>query len=114
MKNKAFGRLPTNAISRDLKKEAIYAYSDGESSLKVIGQISAGSSIQKKFCLIITIYDRDGDIIASEASSGYGSGLVTSMIEPESYFDGFPFMFYCLNIKWNEVAKIEIAPADSY
>jgi len=122
MKDNSSTRLPANMISRNLKKEAlyginnlaIYAYKSGDSSLDVVGQVFAGNKIQKDFCLIMTIYDHDGDIIESKESSSYGSGLVTSMIKPMSYFDGFPFKFYFFGIKWKEVSKIEIVPADTY
>ena len=122
MKISASNRLPSNMIMRDLKKEAhygiknisFYAYTGYDTSFKVVGQVFAGSSIKKGFCLIINIYDQDGDIMVSEESSSYGDGLVTSMIMPGAYFDGFPFKFCCYDIKWDEVSRIEIIPADSY
>lgn len=122
MKDNSSDRLPASMISRDLKKEvlygikdlAIYAYKSDDSSLNIVGQVFAGSKIQKVFCLIMTIYDHDGDIIESKESASYGSGLVTSMIKPGSYFEGYPFKFYYFGIKWKEVSRIEIVPADKY
>lgn len=122
MPNDAITKLPLNTISRNLKKESlygitditIYAYKSREHSLDVVGQVFAGNKLKKAFCLIMSIYDQDGDIIESKTSSSYGSGLVTSMIKPMSYFNGFPFKFYCMNVNWEEVSKIEIVPADSY
>lgn len=114
-------KIPSNLIKRNLQLEAsfgienisIYAYKDSDSSITILGQVFAGELIENSFCLIMTLYDRDGDIIESTESNSYGSGLVTSMIKPCSYFDGFPFKFYYRgNLK--DISKISIVPASNY
>lgn len=123
MENDTNFRIPSNAIARDLKKEALfgindmkfYAYKDSSfSSLKVVGQVFVGRKDFKEFRLIINIYDLDGDILMSQGIVSFGDGVVSEMIEPEYYFDGFPFEFSCLFVKWDEVSKIEIVPTGSY
>lgn len=117
MNSKPFGRLPEKIFLRDLKNEAlygiknisIYAYKDGDSSFRVIGQVFAGKTLKKGFYLIMNIYDHDGDIIETETSYDYGG---TNMIKPGYYFDGFPFAFYCWSVNWKEVSRIEIVLSD--
>ena len=119
---KTSARLPDNIIHRNIKKESsfgiknisVYAYKSDKESLKIVGQVFAGEKIQKEFCMKMIIYDRDGDIMVSEVSEAYGDGLVTSMIRPKCYFNGFPFKFNCYDIRWKDVYRIDIIPANDY
>lgn len=91
----------------------LYGYFEDTDSLYIIGQISSKKP-KKPFCMICTLYDKDGDIIETEECSSYGSGLVTSMIQPAAYFDGFPFKFRFWGVSQKKIKKISISPADSY
>ena len=91
----------------------LYGYFEDTDSLYIIGQISSQKP-KKPFCMICTLYDKDGDIIETEECSSYGSGLVTSMIQPAAYFDGFPFKFRFWGVSQKKIKKISISPADSY
>ena len=114
--------IPSSLFSRNPQKEAIYgiksityyAYKCGESFITVVGQIFGDKILKKRFCLIMTIYDNDGDVMVSKQSESYGSGLVSSMINAESFFDGFPFAFKAYEIIWNEMSRIEITPEEEY
>lgn len=110
-------------IKRDKRKESkygiddikIYAYyEDVGKNICIIGEIWANKKPSKDFCIICTIYDKDGDILETKESSSYGSGLVTSMIKPETFFNGFPFKFYFIGVSKKDIGEILIAPADSY
>lgn len=81
--------------------------------LEIVGEIIS-NSIKKPFCMICTLYDKDGDIIETTESNSYGSGLVTSMINPKAFFSGFPFKFSFWSVPRRKMKKISITPADSY
>jgi hypothetical protein len=124
-RNKAFEsskyRLKDSLIKQDTNKEKtyglddvnIYAYYSGDSSLYIVGEIFSKKP-KKSFCMICTIYDKDGDIIETSENRSYGSGLVTSMIEPEVFFNRFPFKFSFWGIQKKDIKEIKIIPADSY
>lgn len=113
-------RKDSSIIERDLvleksfgiKKINFYYYVEECGDIKIVGELFASTPLKKDFCFICTLYDEDGDIIESEENRSYGSGLVTSYIKTESYFDGFPFSFTFFNPK--AVDKIKIVPALSY
>ena len=52
----------------------LYAYFEDKSSLYIVGEIIALAP-QKPFCMICTLYDKDGDVLETTESSSYGSGL---------------------------------------
>jgi len=91
-----------------------YGYFDNLERLIIVGQIFVNKPIEKDFCLICTVYDNDDDVLESTESRGYGSGLVTSMIKSNCFFNGFPFKFYISNIKMENLKKIYIYPSDNY
>ena len=114
-------RVPDELFKRDLEQEKqfgitdrkIYGYWESNDSMTIVGQIFA-PRLKNACCLICSIYDKDGDVIKSCENESYGSGLVTSMIEPGSFFSGFPFRFDLYSIKKSKVVEIRIVPADSY
>ncbi len=62
----------------------------------------------------MVIYDRGGDVMFSEVCEAYGDGLVSSMIKPKCYFNGFPYVFNCYDVRWKEISRIDIIPANDY
>lgn len=114
-------RLPDKLISRDGSMERrygiddlkLYAYADDDSSIYIAGEVFA-RRIRESFCIICTVYDADDDIIETTENRSYGSGLVTSMITPTVFFDGFPFVFSVSGITVKKIKRIRIAPASSY
>ena len=123
MEKKKLTRLPDSIlICRNWRKEAslgiknisYYVYKPRESWLRIVGQVFAGDKITKEFCLKMVIYDRDGDVMISEVCEAYGDGLVSSMIRPKSYFNGFPYVFNCYDVRWKEISRIDIIPANDY
>lgn len=91
----------------------LYGYFSDTSSVEIVGEIVA-ATIKKPFCMICSLFDKDGDIISTTESNSYGSGLVTSMINPKAYFTGFPFKFSLWSVPKRKMKKISITPADSY
>ena len=114
-------KIDDTLIHRDsmLEKEygiddiKLYAYFEDKSSLYIVGEIIALAP-KKPFCMICTLYDKDGDVLETTESSSYGSGLVTSMIYPNAFFSGFPFRFSLWNVPRKKMKRISITPADSY
>lgn len=96
-----------------IDKIRLYGYFSDTTSMKIVGEIIS-NSIKKPFCMICTLYDKDGDIIETTESNSYGSGLVTSMINPKAFFSGFPFKFSFWSVPRRKMKKISITPADSY
>ena len=96
----------------DIKLYCYYEDEDDE-SLRVTGEIFA-SNLKKPFCIMCTAYDHDDDIIYSSESQSYGSGLVTSMIYPETFFDGYPFTFLIWNLPMKKVKEITLIPQSEY
>ncbi len=115
-------RISNNLFTRDLKAEktfgidniTLYGYWKGEDAIYIAGQIFSQKPIRKNFCMMCTVYDKDGDIIETQESCSYGGGLVTSMIKPATFFDGFPFCFILWDISKKSLKEIKIAPAGSY
>ena len=114
-------RLPDQLLVRDSGKERrfgiddlkIYAYAESESALYIAGEVLAWK-IREEFCMVCTIYDADGDILETTENVSYGSGLVTSMIKPGAFFNGYPFVFYVGGIQLSKIEKIRIIPSDTF
>ena len=121
MANTSKMRLPDSFFTRDYQLEKqfgiddlkLYGYWEDNDSLVIIGQVFA-TDLKKECCFICSIYDKDGDVIESTENDSYGSGLVTSMIKPKTFFDGFPFKFDLYGNKKKQVKEVRITPADSY
>ena len=110
-------RVPDNMIIRDRKIEQeygvtdmkVYAYWERENSLNIVGQIFA-KHLTKKFLLVCSLYDEDGDVLDSRQNETYGGiGFVTYEINPDTFFDGFPFRFDVYDAaKMHQVKEIRI------
>lgn len=119
MANKKSIRVPENLFVRDLDLEAkfgikeikLYGYWEDSSSLTIVGQLFA-PRIEKEFLLNCSIYDKDGDVIESCENDAYGSGLVNSYIQPEAFFDGFPFRFNIYGPQKSKIKEIKILPSE--
>ena len=81
-----------------------------EGDLNIQGQIYAGDNLAESFYLEGILYDRDGDIIEQKESSCYGDGLVSSYIDRDCFFQGYPFEidFYVSEKKLKDVLKVRI------
>lgn len=91
-----------------VKDLALYGFWD-DNHLRVMGQIFA-DKIDKQFSFVCSIYDKDGDVIESTENESYGgSGFVTHAIKPDSFFNGFPFMFSIYGVKKSQAKEIHIA-----
>jgi hypothetical protein len=87
----------------------IFAYMPDSDELIVYGEIYA-KKLHNSFIMMCSVYDVEGDIIASEENSSYSSGLVTSYIDPRCCNGIFPFKI-CVDIpSGNKVDKIRVYP----
>ncbi len=68
----------------------IFAYLRDSNELVVNGEIY-GKKLKDKIQMICSVYDNDGDIIASSDDNYYSSGSVTNCIETWSFKGIFPF-----------------------
>lgn len=115
-------RLDASYFKRDLLLEKkfgidevrLYGYEQGEDSICIVGEIIAKKTPPNSFCMFCTLYDDDGDIIETKENRHYGSGLVSSMIKPSSFFNGFPFSFTFWGVKKSKIKEISITPASNY
>ena len=115
-------RIPDEIIKREIALEKeygiddikLYGYFDGDESIYIVGEIVAKKTPPNSFCMMCTVYDKEDDIIETTESSSYGSGLVTSMIHPSTFFDGFPFKFSVYGVPKKKIKEICIYPASSY
>lgn len=96
-----------------IKNISFYYYVEQGDDVHIVGEVFAKIPLKQSFCFICTLYDDDGDIIESKVNDSYGSGVVTSMIKPDNFFDGFPFSFTFYDPKVT-IARIKIVPAISY
>lgn len=101
-------RIPQIEKKFGIKDMRLYAYMDG-TELKIVGEIIA-DSIKSGFKLMCSVYDQDDDMIESEENQSYGSGLVTSVIAKNSFYNGFPFAFGIYLKEDCEISKIQIIP----
>ena len=58
--------------------------------------------------------DQAGDVLADEINEAYGDALVTSLILPELFFNGFPFVFEIYYEGARRPAQIRILPEEEY
>lgn len=125
-------RIPPRLFTRNPEIEAkfgigdirLYGYVSGERQLRIVGEVFAtedaqnafGGCFSQEFCLWCTVYGNEdaAPILATMVSEAYGDGLVTSMISPETVFNGFPFAFDVFDVDPEEIREIRIVPADSY
>ena len=89
----------------------LYGYWASDSHLEVVGQIVA-DKLDKQFYLVCSAYDKDGDVIKNSENDSYGSGLVTSRIKPESFFNGFPFTFSMYGVERKQVKELRIVVSE--
>lgn len=82
-----------------------------EGDLNIQGQIFAGENLAKRFFIEGILYDRDGDIMEQKESKSYGSGFVSSGIDSDCFFQGYPFEidFYVSEKKLKDVQKVRIS-----
>lgn len=109
-----FKREPTLEQEYGIDNIKLYGYYESDNSVYIVGEIVAKKTPLNSFCMICTIYDKEDDIIETTESKSYGSGLVTSMIRPAAFFDGFPFSFSIYGVSKKKIKEICIYPASSY
>lgn len=60
------------------------------------------------------VMDQAGDVLADAINEAYGDALVTSLILPELFFNGFPFVFEIYYEGARRPAHIRIIPEEEY
>lgn len=108
LEDKQIVRMPSIEKKYGIDELRFYAYINN-TELKVIGEVFS-EQILKDFCLICTVYDKDGDMIESFKNDSYGSTFVTSYIKEASFFNGYPFSMSIYLADNVEVGKIRIVP----
>ena len=111
-------RIDDNMFQRDRELERtfgiedikLYGYYD-DSRVNIVGEIIS-SRINKSFCIVCTIFDREGDIIDTDENWNYGSGLVTNIIVPQLFFSRFPFKISFLNVPRLKISHFRIIPSE--
>ena len=58
--------------------------------------------------------DQAGDVLADAINEAYGDALVTSLILPELFFNGFPFLFEIYYGGARRPVHIRIIPEEEY
>ncbi len=91
-----------------IEKMNIFAYTR-EKELVVNGEIF-GESLKDEIEIICSVYNNDGDIIASAENNSYSSGLVTSYIKPECFKGIFPFSINVRIPRGQRIGKIRVYP----
>ena len=94
-------RISPELFSRDLERERefgisdlrIYGYEAEAGMMRIAGEIFAENGITRELCLRCLVMDQAGDVLADAINEAYGDALVTSLILPELFFNGFPFLF---------------------
>ncbi len=112
-------KMRNDVIKRNIRREKkygiedlkLYGYYVGSSRFCVVGEIFS-KAIKKEFCLKLAVYDSDGDIIDADENDHYGSDFVTSMIQPEVFYDGYPFKFSFWGVSIDKIEKISVIPED--
>lgn len=86
----------------------VYAYKYKD-YLSVIGSIE-GSKIKERLTLALVGYSTNGDIILTQNNETYGDRIVTNVISPKVFFEGYPFKFLCWDSDVSKISKIKIYP----
>lgn len=87
----------------------LYAYMPTSDELIVNGEIY-GNKLKNSIRFICSVYDMEGNIIASNENSSYSSGLVTSYIKPASFKGIFPFQIRVDIPSGQKVGQIRVFP----
>lgn len=87
----------------------LFAYMPNSKELIIYGEIY-GERLTNSIKMMCSVYDNEGDIIASGENSSYSSGLVTSYIEPQCFEGIFPFEIQVNIPNGNKIDKIRIYP----
>ena len=106
-------RILPELFSRDLERERefgisdlrIYGYEAEAGMMRIAGEIFAENGITRELCLRCLVMDQAGDVLADAINEAYGDALVTSLILPELFFNGFPF---CLRSTMEERGVLRI------
>ena len=115
-------RISPELFSRDLERERefgisalrIYGYEAEAGMMRIAGEIFAENGIARELCLRCLVMDQAGDVLADEITKAYGDALVTSLILPELFFNGFPFVFEIYYEGARRPAQIRIIPEEEY
>ena len=102
-------RILPELFSRDLEREREFGISD----LRIYGY-EAENGITRELCLRCLVMDQAGDVLADAINEAYGDALVTSLILPELFFNGFPFVFEIYYEGARRPAHIRIIPEEEY
>ena len=115
-------RISPELFSRDLERERefgisdlrIYGYEAEAGMMRIAGEIFAENGITRELCLRCLVMDQAGDVLADAINEAYGDALVTSLILPELFFNGFPFVFEIYYGGARSPAHIRIIPEEEY
>ena len=115
-------RISPELFSRDLERERefgisdlrIYGYEAEAGMMRITGEIFAENGVTRELCLRCLVMDQTGDVLADEINEAYGDALVTSLILPELFFNGFPFVFEIYYEAARHPAQIRIIPEEEY
>lgn len=115
-------RISPELFSRDLERERefgisdlrIYGYEAEVGMMRIAGEIFAENGITRELCLRCLVMDQAGDVLADAINEAYGDALVTSLILPELFFNGFPFVFEIYYEGARRPAYIRIIPEEEY
>ena len=115
-------RISPELFFRDLERERefgisdlrIYGYEAEAGMMRITGEIFAENGITRELCLRCLVMDQAGNVLADEINEAYGDALVTSLILPELFFDGFPFVFEIYYEGARCPAQIRILPEEEY
>lgn len=115
-------RVLPELFSRDLERERefgisdlrIYGYEAEAGMMRIAGEIFAENGITRELCLRCLVMDQAGDVLADAINEAYGDALVTSLILPELFFNGFPFVFEIYYEGARRPAYIRIIPEEEY
>lgn len=115
-------RISPELFSRNLERERefgisdlrIYGYEAEAGMMRIAGEIFAENGITRELCLRCLVMDQAGDVLADAINEAYGDALVTSLILPELFFNGFPFVFEIYYEGARRPAQIRIIPEEEY
>ena len=115
-------RILPELFSRDLERERefgisdlrIYGYEAEAGMMRIAGEIFAENGITRELCLRCLVMDQAGDVLADAINEAYGDTLVTSLILPELFFNGFPFVFEIYYEGAGRPAHVRIIPEEEY